>query len=165
MTVIAEEKCWSVSRSGCGDGEVLLDPVLQPVPHVPTSLMSQPVPLGSLDSADEPSVSICAGSGDGDDVLPERQPVLLGSLVSGGGVLLNLGWQHVPLNGGLVSLLLVGVDLEDLGLILGLDLDGAVSSNLRLLAGLSQVIILCSSLSNLMSSFSFRLTPDESIRS
>ena len=82
MTVIAEEKCWSVSRSGCGDGEVLLDPVLQPVPHVPTSLMSQPVPLGSLDSADEPSVSVsCAGSGDDDDVLSERQPVLLGSLV------------------------------------------------------------------------------------
>ena len=165
MTVIAEEKCWSVSRSGCGDGEVLLDPVLQPVPHVPTSLMSQPVPLGSLDSADEPSVSVsCAGSGD-DDVLPDRQPVLLGSLVSGGGVLLNLGWQHVPLNGGLVSLLLIGVDLEDLGLILGLDLDEVVSSNLRLLAGLSQVIIFCSSLSNLMSSSPFRLTPVESIRS
>ena len=166
MSDIAEEICWSVSRAGREDDDVLPNLGRQPVPLVLPSLASQPVPLGSLDSADEPSVSVsCAGSGDDDDVLPDRQPVLLGSLVSKGGVLLNLGWQHVPLNGGLVSLLLIGVDLEDLGLILGLDLDEVVSSNLRLLAGLSQVIILCSSLSNLMSSSPFRLTPVESIRS
>ena len=151
MSDFADKPSGSVSGAGSGDG-------------VLPSLGWQPVFLGGgqVIPLVTGNLVICCTS-DNTSGLADKPGCFASRLGSGDDVLPSLGWQHVPLGGGLVSLLVTGVDLEDLGLILGLDLD--ISSNLRLLAGLSQVTIFCSSLSNLMSSSPFRLTPVVSIRS
>ena len=153
MSDFADKPSGSVSGAGSGD-------------DVLPSLGWQPVLLGGglVSPLVTGNLVICCTS-DNTSGLADKPGCFASRLGSGDDVLLSLGWQHVPLGGGLVSLLVTGVDLEDLGLILGLDLDLDISSNLRLLAGLSQVMTFSSSLSNLMYSSPFRLTPVVSIRS